>query len=208
MGEVFANDIHATIYDDFEVEFLESIKHVFVNDSQQNTYSIANAAFILKVGAEIESIAKTICEKNGSHNDEHVFDHDCMRINKPKIETIAVFNSVFHFSEVENTILFPFEKDTEKPNNKMTYGWNYAYQNIKHGTLEDIKQYGTIKYMLRSLAALYLLNYTLIEKFLKSQVFCYVFNGEKIVKEACLAFDNLIEISDEQKQYLKSKSNR
>ena len=163
--------------------------------------------FRSKVGSEIEGIAKTICERNNLHKSGHVFDHDCIPKNKPEIETIAVVSDNFHFQKVENTILHPFKKDEKKTGREwMTYGWNNAYQNLKHGTLEDIKQYGTIRYMMRSLAALYLLNYALTGRFLNSSFLCYV-SGDKIVgKGFGLVWDNLIDLSDEQKAYLQDKS--
>lgn len=205
MDETFTDDIHTIIYKDFESEFLGSVRYIFVDDSQQDTYSIANAAFILKVGSEIEGIAKTVCGRNGLHDEKHAFDYDCIPKNKPKVETVALVGDIFHFQKVENTILHPLKKDEKKTGKEWkTYGWDNAYQNLKHGTLEDIKRYGTIKYMIRSLAVLYLLNYALTGKFLNSDFLCYV-SGNKIVgKSFGLVWDRLIDLSDEQKAYLNS----
>ena len=131
--------IHGAIYHGFERELAHSMRYILVDDNQQNTYSIENAALVLKIGAEIESIAKTICKKNQRHGDAHHFDTNCIEGSEHKIDAIAIVEGDFHFSDAENTIFWPFTKDEKKYNRqKMTYGWNNAYQNIKHGELEDI----------------------------------------------------------------------
>ena len=197
------SSIHEAIYYGFERELANSMNYIFVDDDQQNTYSIENAALVLKIGAEIESVAKAICKKNKKHKDNHHFDTNCIENNKHKIDAVAIVEGDFHFNNAENTIFWPFTKDEKKYNsNKMTYGWNNAYQAIKHGGLENIKTFGTIKYIIRALGALYALNFELSNKIVHSSFFAYV-SGDKLIGQAGgLVWDRLIDLTPEQKKII------
>ena len=197
------SSIHEAIYHNFERELSRAMEYVYVDDDQQNIYSLENAALVLKIGAEIESIAKAICENNGHHEDSHRFDENCIKGSEHKIDKVAIIGDDFHFAEVSNTIFKPFEKNEKKrQTEQMTYSWNNAYQNIKHGKIECLKTFGTIRYILRALGTLYVLNYELSGKTVYSRFFAYV-SGDKIIGQAGgLVWDRLIELTPEQKEFL------
>lgn len=197
------SSIHEAIYHNFERELSRAIEYIYVDDDQQNTYSIENAALVLKIGAEIESIAKAICENNGNHESSHKFDENCIKSSEHKIDKVAIIGDDFHFTNVSNTIFRPFVKDEKKwQTEQMTYSWNNAYQNIKHGKIECVKTFGTIRYILRALGTLYVLNYELSGKTVYSRFFAYV-SGDKIIGQTGgLVWDKLIELTPEQKEFL------
>lgn len=58
----------------------------------------------------------------------------------------------------EHTKIQPFLKIKDSKNNKCTYEWDEAYQNLKHDKGNAIEKFGTIKSLFSVMAALYLLN--------------------------------------------------
>lgn len=189
------SSIHEAIYHGFEHELANATAYVLVDDMQQDVYSVENAALALKIGAEIESVAKAICKKNGTHKDGHKFDSSCIEGDTHKIDTIALVNKDFYFEDVANTIFWPFKKDEKKYNSEqMTYGWNNAYQNVKHGSFECIKKFGTIRYIIRLLGTLYVLNYELSGETIPSRFFAYVSEDKIIGQKASIVFDNIIDL--------------
>lgn len=197
------NDLHRTIFEGFEDEFVEMIRYTLVDDKQLDVYSLEYAALILKVGSEIEAIAKAICTNNGKHKDSHKFDLNCIEKNKPKIETVMVNHGRLHFSDMKNVFLKPFSKDEQKSvGSGLTYGWDNAYQNIRHGGLEELKTFGSIKYCIRSLGALYILNHELCKNNIPSRLFSYI-SGDKVIRNGCvISFDNVKELTEEQKEFV------
>lgn len=201
------NAIHETIYHSFERELSRAIEYIYVDDGQQNVYSIRNAALILKIGAEIEAVAKEICEKNKKHNTKHKFDDNCIKDNEHKITSAVIMADNIHFDDIADTVFKPFTKDEKKyDSEQMTYGWNNAYQNIKHGTLDVVKTFGTIKYILRALGTLYTLNYELSGKCIDSKFFAYI-SGDKIVGRAGgVSWGRMISLTPEQEELVNEES--
>lgn len=197
------NDLHRTIFEGFEDEFAEMIRYTLVDDKQLDVYSLEYAALILKIGSEIEAVAKVICANNGKHKDSHKFDLNCLEENKPKIETIMISHGRLHFSDMENVFLKPFLKDEQKSVGRgLTYGWNNAYQNIRHGGIDELKTFGSIKYCIRSLGALYILNNELCKDNIPSRLFSYI-SGDKIIRNGCvISFDSIKELTEEQKEFI------
>jgi len=196
--------IHLAIYYEFERELNEFSDYIFVDSAQQGVYSIKASALILKIGSEIESISKTICEKSGRHISSHHFDTNCIAGIKHTVDAIAIVGAGFHFENAEDTILWPFVKDERKTDHRtMTYSWNNAYQNIKHGTIEHTKQFGTIRYALRALCALYVLNFELNGNFPNSTLFARI-SGDSIISNAGIVWGEMITLSPEQKKVLES----
>ena len=90
----------------------------------------------------------------------------------------------------------------------MTYGWNNAYQFAKHGGLSGIKKFGTIKYIIRALGALYALNFELSGKILHSSFFAYVSGDEIIFQTSGLVYDTAIRLTPEQKKVIEEHQNK
>lgn len=197
------NDLHRTIFEGFEDELVEMIRYTLVDDKQLDVYSLEYASLILKIGSEIEAVAKTICTNSGKHKDSHKFDLNCIEKNKPKIETVMVSHGRLHFSDMKNVFLKPFLKDEQKfVGSGLTYGWNNAYQNIRHGGLDELKIFGSIKYCIHSLGALYILNHELCKGSIPSRLFSYI-SGDKIIRNGCvISFNNVKELTEEQKEFI------
>lgn len=201
------NDLHRTIFQGFEDEFIEMIRYTLVDDGQLDVYSLEYAALILKIGSEIEAVAKSICANNNKHKDSHKFDLNCIEGNKPKIETIMVSHGRLHFSEKKNIFIKPFKKDEKKPDGeKLIYGWNNAYQNIRHGGLDELKIFGTIGYCIKSLGALYILNHDLCNSSIPTRLFSYI-SGDKIIRNGCVvSFDNIKDLTDDEKEFVNAEN--
>lgn len=151
----------ALTYINFESEIEQLAYDIQVDDNQLSVYSAHIANLIVSICSEIEAIAKYICaHTNGSiHNNHSKFDHDCLAsINDISKKAVFIYTNKFSLIKPENTILLPFRKnELDQFKDRYNYPWNISYQHIKHDKLNSIQKFGTIRYMLSALSALYIL---------------------------------------------------
>ena len=159
---VGTSQLYWQVYLNLEREFLGVAETVYVNDSQQDVFSMRIADLLLRTVIEIEAIAKELYLENGGAvvpDEEMFFDTVCIGYldklwNLDKKTVLVVSPSVF-FEKEENKRLFPLHKAMKR--GKSSADWNKAYQAVKHNRTRELSK-GTIKHLLHGLAALYVLN--------------------------------------------------
>ena len=171
------SDIFWQTYLNLEKDVIEVSKYVFFTDeilvnkngllvtqscnTQLNTFSPYIADLLIRCCVQIEAISKELYFDNGGtkvRGDSSIFfDEDCLKLIdiKWKIhnKVVMIVSPSFNFSKDENRILKPLKEAHKR---KGTY-WEKAYQAVKHDRYSCL-QYGNVKALLHSLAALYLLN--------------------------------------------------
>jgi hypothetical protein len=148
------------VYKNIEYEFENLTYSIHVDDAQLKVYSSKIGDLILRSSIEIEAITKSIYKRDiGDYNHNFKFDENGLRkLNNLyylcEKEVILTSPNCF----VSSNIIRPFLKNTKKTgNDKLTFSWNNAYQNIKHNRSEFIYD-ASIGNLIEILAALYLLN--------------------------------------------------
>lgn len=151
-------NIYWPIYKNLESEIEKLTYDIYINDDQLDVYSTKISELILRSAVEIESLAKDLYWQNGGNKEHIKFDEDALKFLNQKwnLEQKVVIISSPNCHQT-NKILFPFNKSEKKPNNKLTYTWNNAYQHLKHNRANNYK-FGSIKYLFDILGALFILN--------------------------------------------------
>lgn len=167
------SDIFWQTYLLLEKEMLEVSKYIFITDekivnkksvsctSQLETFSPHIADLIIRTCVEIEAISKELYFDIGGTkergNPNLFFDSDCLKEIDIKCKTnkknVIVTSPLFNLTKDENKIFRPLK---EAHKSKGT-DWERAYQALKHDRYSSLS-FGTIKNLLHSLGALYLLN--------------------------------------------------
>lgn len=154
------SNLYWTIYKSLEKELLTLSEIIHIDDSQLDVYSIRIADLLVRTAVEIESIAKELYFRNGGEKvDDNTlhFDSDCMCFLNEKWllneKVVIVTSPYFHFRKSENIELIPLKRVHKRG----TQDWVKAYQAIKHHRVKELKT-GSLKFFMRSLAALYILN--------------------------------------------------
>jgi hypothetical protein len=153
-------DIYWSVYKNIESECIKLMYNIYFVDEQLNVYSPRIADLIVRCAVEIESLAKQLYKDNGGTKTEHIkFDEDAIRhLNRfwrLDKKAVIISSSNCYFQKRE---LYPFAKEETRTNgSRKTWGWNNAYQNLKHDRANSLS-WGNIKYLLDAMAALYLLN--------------------------------------------------
>ena len=167
------NQLYWQVYLGLEREFLSVAEVVFVDDDQQEVYSMKIADLLIRTVIEIEAIAKELYLYNGGDttipDEDMYFDTVCMaHLNgmwKLDSKVVSVVSPYMLFEREENRILRPLHKAMKRGSSSAD--WNKAYQAVKHNRVKELKK-GSIKHLLHGLAALYILNLyykeTVIEK--------------------------------------------
>lgn len=152
-------NIYWPVYKNIESELVKLTYDIHVDDSQINVYSSKISDLILRSAAELESLSKELYKRNGGCKETNIlFDRDCIKyLNQLwKLESKLVIISSFScFQSVK--IIKPFVKSENNFKNKLTYGWNNAYQHLKHNRSQSL-HFGSLKYLFDILATLYVLN--------------------------------------------------
>ena len=112
---------------------------------------------ILRASTEIESISKDLYQQIGGTKDRNdiKYDFDAIKLIEQKWllskKIVIIANGNCHFS---NLILKPFIKDEKRTGKStLTFGWNNAYQNLKHDRSQSLK-FASIKNLFNIMAAL------------------------------------------------------
>ncbi|MCD8291756.1 MAG: hypothetical protein LUC91_09695 [Prevotella sp.] len=155
-------NLYWSVYKNLEKELLAISEVVFINDKQLDVYSMKLADLLIRTVVEIESISKELYYINGGNksNDEHLyFDTDCIALLETKWvlskKVVNVSNPHFYFESIENKCLTPLYKANKRGSSGAD--WKKAYQSVKHNRAKELRK-GNLKFFIRALAALFLLN--------------------------------------------------
>ncbi len=150
------------VYLNLEREFLSLADVVFINDFQQDVYSMRIADLLIRTAVEIEALAKELYLANDGPvmpDSEMYFDTVCMaHLNKLwhlEDKIVYVVSPNIYLEKEENKVLRPLKK--AHCCGDRSADWNKAYQAVKHNRVKELKK-GSIKNFLHGLAALYILN--------------------------------------------------
>lgn len=157
-------NIYWQVYRNLEREFLTLTEFIHIDDHQlENVYSMRIADLLLRTVVEIESISKHLYLQNGGQKTDSkkiYFDTDCMAYLNDcwclESKLVQVVSPDLYLDKSENRVLAPL-KDAQFRSPKSP-DWNQAYQAIKHDRAESLVQYGRLIYLLKAMAALYVLN--------------------------------------------------
>ena len=154
------NNIYWPVFKNIESEINNLMFNIHFDDSQLNVYSSKISDLILRASTEIESLSKELYHKHGGvPKDKLSYDKDCLSyLNKKwNIEKKQVIISSYNCFFTINTIE-PFRKNIiSNFTKKLTYGWNNAYQNLKHDRSKSL-EFGSVRNLLDVVAALFILN--------------------------------------------------
>lgn len=141
---------------------VEELTHsIHINDEQLDVYSSEIADLIIRIGAEIEAISKSIYRRDfDSQMDAKAkFDDVALKglTRSWKIDQkVAILTHPNCFCS--DRIFQPFQKDTVRTGSaRKTFAWNNAYQNLKHNR-EKAFSFASVRFLLSGMAALYILN--------------------------------------------------
>ena len=148
------------VYLNIESEVIEAFNYVYFcdSDSQMNVYSRKFAELLLRICIEIETLSKEIYYQNGGFRKSKLyFDTDCIshleNVFRIKNKIVNISYPYFDCKNAQNKKLMPLSDFYLTDNRE----WQKAYQDIKHDRLKNAKK-ATLKNVIHSLAALYLLN--------------------------------------------------
>lgn len=163
-------NIHEPIYNNIESEVDRLSYSVCFDDNQLDTYSSQITELILRIAVEIEAISIELYQKHCENPKTNIsYESAIKELDQPfKLsETpIMITSESSHFSDSER-IFLPFKNwnnwEHETDNGLVLGNWHCAYQMLKHNNLNDkyltMKRYGTLRYLIRICAALFLLNF-------------------------------------------------
>lgn len=147
------------VYKNLEKSVEELTFSIHVDDQQMNVYSSKIKDLILRAAIEIETLAKDLYHSHKGPKKAQLTYDDALKFLNQKwlLEKKVVFISSPNCFQTQR-IIFPFLKDETRTGKKRkTYGWNNAYQNLKHDRNQNIG-FGSIYYLFQIMSALYLLN--------------------------------------------------
>ena len=150
------------VYLNLERELLGLADTIFINDEQQDVYSMRIADLLIRTVIEIEALAKELYLTNcgaAVPDEEMYFDTVCMAHldglwNLDK-KVVQVVSPSIYFEKEENKEFCPLHKASKRGTSSAD--WNKAYQAVKHNRVKELSK-GSLKNLIRGLAALYVLN--------------------------------------------------
>ena len=150
------------VYLNLERELLELADTIYINDEQQDVYSIRIADLLIRIVIEIEALAKELYLTTGGvlmSDEDMYFDTVCIAHlddlwNLDK-KVVQVVSHNIYFERNENKILYPLHKASKRGTSSVD--WNKAYQAVKHNRIKELPK-GNLKNCIHGLAALYVLN--------------------------------------------------
>ena len=150
------------VYLNLERELLGLADTIFINDEQQDVYSMRIADLLIRTVIEIEALAKELYLTNGGAvvpDEEMYFDTVCMAHldglwNLDKKVVLVVSPSIY-FEKEENKEFCPLHKASKRGTSSAD--WNKAYQAVKHNRVKELSK-GSLTNLIHGLAALYVLN--------------------------------------------------
>lgn len=155
-------NLYWSIFKNLEKEVISLSEFVHFDDNQLSIYSVKIAELLIRCSVEIESISKDLYFRLGGTiptDRDLYFDTDCLQLlednwllSKKKVILAA---SNFYFQNDSNRVLTPLNKANRR--GKSGADWKKAYQAVKHNRVDNLNK-GNINNIIRSLAALYILN--------------------------------------------------
>lgn len=163
-------NLYWQVYLNLEKEVLELADAIYINDAQQEVFSMRIADLLIRTVIEIEAIAKELYLANegaAMPDEDMYFDTVCMaHLNglwNLDDKVVQVVSPNIYFEKDENKVLRPLHKAHKRGTSSAD--WNKAYQAVKHNRVKELSK-GNIKNLLHGLAALFVLNlYYRDEKF-------------------------------------------
>ena len=150
------------VYMNLERELLGLADAIYINDNQQDVYSIRIADLLIRTVVEIEALAKELYLANGGAevpDEELFFDTVCMayldKLWNLDNKVVQVVSPNIYFEKEENRVLRPLHKASKRGTSSAD--WNKAYQAVKHNRVKELSK-GSLKHLLHGMAALYVLN--------------------------------------------------
>lgn len=168
MPEIF--NIHEPIYHNIEGGIDKLSYAICFDDNQLDTYSPEIVELILRIAVEVEAISIELYQKHCANPKDNIsYDSAIKELDKVfKLDKTPIMTTSesSYFSDRER-ILLPFkgwDKWEHKEDDDIILGdWHCAYQMLKHNNLNDkyltMKRYGTLRYLIKICAALFLLNF-------------------------------------------------
>ncbi len=153
-------NIYWPVYKNLETEVIRLSYAIHIDDKQSDVYSSNISDLILRASAEIESISKELYKSNGGMKTGNIkYDEDAIKhLNTlwSLDKKVVLISSPNCFQS--NRELIPFVKNEPRASNgRMTFTWNYSYQNLKHDRGNSL-HFGSVKYLFDIMAALFILN--------------------------------------------------
>lgn len=164
------------VYKQLEKELDELSYFITFDKKQLKTYSIKISELLLRTVSEIENISKELCKREkikfydkNKHIRKVVYFNDYFE----KLEDLFLLSKKYVSFDLDNcnenifdVKLVPFKKDktyTLNGKTKSIWSWYYAYNKIKHDRVKFFR-YANLECLIKSLAALFLLNIYYLNK--------------------------------------------
>lgn len=149
------------VYKNLEREFQTLADTIYINDKQQEVYSMRIADLLIRTVIEIEALSKELYLMTGGDaniaDDDMYFDMVCIKhlndLWNLDAKVVIVVSPDIYFEEERNKVLHPLHNAHKRGK----CDWKKAYQEVKHNRVKKLER-GNIKNLLHGLAALYVLN--------------------------------------------------
>jgi hypothetical protein len=147
-------NLYWSVYKNLEKEILELSYQIHICDNQLNVYSIKIADLLFRISAEIESLIKDLfrleksCEPKNP-GEALITINDMWCLDK---KLVMISATSMYFKENKNKIFAPFLYEDKDENDYYS-----AYNAVKHDRVKNLHK-ATVRVLLRSMAALFLLN--------------------------------------------------
>lgn len=150
------------VYLNLERELLGLAETIYINDEQQNVYSMRIADLLIRTVVEIEALAKELYLTSGGAvmpDEKMYFDTVCMayldRLWNLDKKVVQVVSPSIYFEKGENKEFCPLHNASKR--GISSSDWKQAYQAVKHNRVKELSK-GSIKNLIHGMAALYILN--------------------------------------------------
>lgn len=178
------DSLYWNVYRQLEKDFLSIAEILHIDDKQINVYSMRIADLLLRTVVEIEALSKKLYfDYGGDKADDHelYFDTDCLALLEEKWaiskRKVQVIGTNLYLNDKENLVLTPLHKSFKRGTSGAD--WAKAYQAIKNNRVKNLEK-GTIKNLMRAMAALFLLN---------------IYNSQKVFKLGTISNVNDVDVS-------------
>lgn len=178
------DSLYWNVYRQLEKDFLSIAEMLHIDDKQINVYSMRIADLLLRTVVEIEALSKKLYFDNGgdkADNQDLYYDTDCLALLEEKWaiskRKVQVIGTDLYLNNKENLVLTPLHKSFKRGTSGAD--WAKAYQAIKHNRVKSLEK-GTIKNLMRAMAALFLLN---------------IYNSQKVLKLGAISNVNDVDVS-------------
>ena len=149
------------VYKNLEREFQSLADTIYINDRQQEVYSMKIADLLIRTVIEIEALSKELYLQNGGNaelaDEDMYFDTVCIKhlndLWNLNDKVVIVVSPDIYFEEEKNSVLHPLHNAHKRGK----CDWKKAYQDVKHNRIKKLDR-GNIKHLLHGLAALYILD--------------------------------------------------